>query len=316
MPINEDYVREERIKRLRKIVRAGESHLLTLHDAVKRYLRMVPSPPEPFRVKGVDGPVVLALPREDEHDYQIALGMFTDEKLHMTYTTIGKWLFVDTVNLSLRDLNDDLLAEFQALADPIDLTIGQGKMKAEEQLDRVKVDIETRVAIFAAQLKNDGEYEDITPALRDAAGGWPHLRGIIADPVLDGYLAQMRRRRTKSEISAAIGAAKEVTEATIKHVATANGLTPANPNSTSLGQWWKLIEPALESAKVEKALGSKDLGLVKLLASQVNTVSSLGELRNKVGTGHGKSAHPAGLTTAHALFAIDTAHTLTRYLAT
>lgn len=76
-----------------------------------------------------------------------------------------------------------------------------------------------------------------------------------------------------------------------------------------------MIEPALESAKVEKALGSKDLGLVKLMASQVNTVVSFGELRNKVGTGHGKSEHPAGLTTAHALFAIDTAHTLTRYLA-
>lgn len=90
MPINEDYVREERIKRLRKIVRVGESHLLTLHDAVKRYLRMNPSPPEPFKVKGVDGPVLLALPQEDERDYKIALGMFVDEKLHKTYTTIGK----------------------------------------------------------------------------------------------------------------------------------------------------------------------------------------------------------------------------------
>lgn len=223
MPINEDYVREERIKRLRKIVRVGESHLLTLHDAVKRYLRMNPSPPEPFKVKGVDGPVLLALPQEDERDYKIALGMFVDEKLHKTYTTIGKWLFVDAANLSLRDLNDDLLAEFQALSDPIDLTVGQGKMKAEDQLDRLKVDLENRVAIFAEQLKSDGEYEDITPALRDAAGGWPHLRGIIADPVLDGYLAQMRKRRTRSEISAAIGAAKEVTEATIKHVANATG---------------------------------------------------------------------------------------------
>lgn len=307
-------MREERIKRLRKFVRTGESHLLTLHDAVKRYLRMVPQGAEPFKVKGIDGDVVLHPPIVWDRDHLIALGMFTDNKLHNTYATISKWLFSDAANLSLRDLNDDLLAEFEALSNPIDLTVGQGKKTAEEQLDQLALDIEARVAIFAAQLKSDGEHEDITPALRDAPGGWPHLRGIIADPVLDGYLAQMRRRRTKSEISAAIGAAKEVTEATIKHVASATGLTPANPNSTSLGQWWKLIEPTLESAKIEKALGSKDLGLIKLLASQVNTVSSLGELRNKVGTGHGKSVHPAGLTTAHALFAIDTAHTVTRYL--
>lgn len=316
MPISEDYVREERIKRLRKFVKTGESHLLTLYDAVKRYLRMVPSgaEAEPTKVKGNDGNVVLYPPAAWDRDHRIALGLFTDNRLHNTYTTIGKWLFVDAVNLSLRDLNDDLLAEFQALGDPIDLTVGRGKMKAEEQLEQLTVDIEKRVAIFGAQLRSDGEYEDITPALRDTAGGWPHLRGIIADPVLDGYLAQMRRRRTKSEISAAIGAAKEVTEATIKHVASANGITPAKTNP-SLAEWWKLIEPTLESAKVERALGSKDVGLVKLLGSQVNTVSSLGELRNKVGTGHGKSVHPAGLTTAHALFAIDTAHTLTRYLA-
>ena len=317
MPISEDYVREERIKRLRRFVKTGESHLLTLHDAVKRYMRMVPSQQltEPVTVKGIDGPVVFAPPRSDERDYRIAIGVFTDNQLHKTYDSIGRWLGVDVENLALRDLNDDLLAEFRALVDPINLAVGQGKMKAEEQLNQLALDIQVRVKILAAQLRSDGEHEDITPALRDAPGGWPHLRGIIADPVLDGYLAQMRSRRTKSEISAAIGAAKEVTEATIKHVATANGITPPNPNSTSLGQWWKLIEPTLESAKVEKALGSRDVGLVKLLASQVNTITSLGELRNKVGTGHGKSVHPAGLATAHALFAIDTAHTLTRYLA-
>lgn len=312
MPIDEDDVREERIKRVRKIVKTGETHLLTLHDAVKRYMRMLPEP-KLTRVAGLDGPVVFSPPRDDERDYRISIGMFTDEQLHKTYTTIGNWLHQDTVNVSLRDLDDDLLSEFQALGDPIDLRVGQGQMKAEEQLKKVQSDIEARVAVFAKQLKADGEHEDITPSLRDAPGGWPHLRGIIADPVLDGYLAQMRARRTKSQISASIGAAKEVVEATIKHLVNARGITPLG-NNASLADWWRALEPTLESAKVAKALGSKDVGLVKLLKAQVNTVNSLGELRNKVGTGHGKSAHPAGLNSAHALFAVDTAHTLTRYL--
>ncbi|MGZ0711308.1 abortive infection family protein (plasmid) [Coraliomargarita sp. W4R53] len=312
MPINEDYVREERIRRVRKVVKVGETHLLTLHDAVKRYMRMLPEP-KLTRVKGIDGPVLFSPPRADDRDIQIAIGMFTDEQLHKTYTVIGKWLHQDVVNLSLRDLDDQLLNEFQSLEAPIDLKVGQGQMKAEEQLKRLQSDIETRVAVFAEQLKADGEHEDITPSLRDAAGGWPHLRGIISDPVLDGYLAQMRVRRTKSQISAAIGAAKEVVEASIKHMAGVRGIAPLGNNS-SLADWWRALEPTLESAKVVKALGSRDVGLVKLLKAQVNTIISLGELRNQVGTGHGKSEHPAGLTAAHALFAVDTAHTLTRYL--
>lgn len=314
MPINEDYVREERIKRLRKIVTAGEIHLLTLHDAVKRYLRLLPEP-KLTHVKGIDGPVIFTPPRTDERDYQISMGMFNDEQLHKTYTTIGKWLHQDVVNHSLRDLSDDLLQRFKALGDPIDLAIGQGKKKAEEQIAEVQVSIEERLSIFADQLKIDGEHDDITPALRDAAGGWPHLRGIISGPVLDGYLAQMRSRRTKSQIEAAIGAAKEIVEATIKYLVNARGIT-ALGNNASLADWWRALEPTLESAKVAKALGSKDLGLVKLLKAQANTIIALGELRNKVGTGHGKSEHPAGLAPSHALFAVDTAHTLTRYLTT
>lgn len=311
MPINEDHVREERIKRVRKIVKAGETHLLTLHDAVKRYMRMRPEP-KLTRVQGLGDPVLLISSRDDDRDFQISIGMFTDEQLHKTYTLIGKWLHQDIVNLSLRDLDDDRLKEFQALRNPIDLQVGHGQMKAEEQLEKLQSDIETRVAVFAKQLRADGEHEDITPALRDAAGGWPHLRGIISDPVLDGYLAQMRARRTKSQISAAIGAAKEVVEASIKHLSSTRGIPPLGSNA-SLADWWRALEPTLESATVAKALGSKDVGLVKLLKAQVNTIISLGELRNKVGTGHGKSEHPAGLTSSHALFAVDTAHTLTRY---
>jgi|GEM_PF-3070025 len=125
MPINKDHVREERIKRVRKIVKAGQTHLLTLHDAVKRYMRMLPEP-KLTRVHGLEDPILFSPPRDDDRDFQISIGVFTDEQLHKTYTVIGKWLHQDAVNLSLRDLDDDRLKEFQVLRNPIDLQVGQG----------------------------------------------------------------------------------------------------------------------------------------------------------------------------------------------
>ena len=51
MPISEDYVREERIKRVRRQLKAGEQHMLTLHDAVKRYLRLTSGDESMFRIR-------------------------------------------------------------------------------------------------------------------------------------------------------------------------------------------------------------------------------------------------------------------------
>lgn len=94
-----------------------------------------------------------------------------------------------------------------------------------------------------------------------------------------------------------------------RHGVTTSRKTP------DLSDYWKVLKPFLVDVAIDKALGSKDGALLKLLSSQVTIVQSLGELRNKVGTGHGVASHPAGLRPAHALLAVDTAHALTRYLA-
>lgn len=314
MPISEDYVREERIKRVRRQLKAGEQHLLTLHDAVKRYLRLTSGDESIFRIRAAIDTTFTVEPRKDPRDWKIAVGMFMDQRLHGRFSKISQW-FVESSNLAIRDLSDDLLQEFRCLGEPISLDVGHAGMTAEQQLSQVSVDIENRVALFAAQLKRDGEYEDVAPALRDAAGGWPHLRELLADSVLDGYLARMRKRRTRSDISGAIGAAKEVTEATMKALAEGHNAVPAS-SKPDLQDWWKALRPHLADAKVDAALGAKDGALQKLISGEVSTLQALGELRNKVGTGHGKTDHPSGLTAGHALLAVDTAHTLTRFLAT
>lgn len=185
----------------------------------------------------------------------------------------------------------------------------------EEQIIRLSLAVESRIALFAEQLKADGEYEDVTPALRDAPGGWPHLRdnGLLADAVLDGYIARMRKRRTKAQISDSIGAAKEVTEATMKALATKHEAIPVSA-TPDLADYWKVLRPHLVDSKIDKALGDKDGAIQKLIGAQVTTIQTLGELRNRVGTGHGRADHPAGLQPAHALLAIDVAHSVTRFL--
>jgi hypothetical protein len=159
-----------------------------------------------------------------------------------------------------------------------------------------------------------GKAEDVAPAICDDPGGWPHLRGLVADSIIDGHLRQMRTRRTRSEISSALGASKEIVEATFKALSVKHGVAPTK-TTPDLSDWWKVLRPLLDDQSIDKALGSTDGALIKLISSQVALVQNLGELRNRAGSGHGKAEHPAGLASSHALLAVDTAHALTRFLA-
>lgn len=325
MPVNSDLLREERIKRCRRLMQAGSAHLVTLHEAVPMYIRQA-------RVSEARLDELYALVLDDKKDelgarrarvdpalrreLDISMGVRIDDIQGDTYTRIYRWID-EANNAAERILSDTRFSEYTALGGPpkINLHHATAEATVEDQLTALSADIEKRLDVFGGQLQDDGEHEDVTLALRDAAGGWPHLRGrILPDAVLDGYLTRMRRRRTKAEIADSIGAAKEVVEATLKARAGQFGVTPTS-TKPDLSDWWKVLKPHLVNTKVDKALGSTDGSLIKLLQGQVSTLQSLGELRNKVGSGHGKTAHPAGLSSAHALLAVDTAHTLTRFLA-
>jgi hypothetical protein len=315
VPLSDDYAREERIKRLRLLVTSGIKQLLVLHEAVPSYLRLALPDPESDEVpfgQRFEHPV------DFQRTWDIRMGYIIAEKHHGTYTKIYKWMLAAD-NSTPVNLADDQFLRYRKLPRGESVAIDtRADIDIEKQIQSLAAAVEQRVDVFREQLRVDGEHEDIAVAIRDAAGGWPHLRstGWITDSILDGYLNRMRKHRTKSEISASIGAAKEVVEATL------NGMIVANPgievlkSTPDLADLWRALKPFIADATINDALGSKDGALIKLLSSQVATIQNLGELRNRVGTGHGKTAHPAGLQPSHALLAVDLAHTVTRFLAT
>lgn len=317
MTINEDWLREERIKRLRVLVRSGVKHLVFLHEAVPLYLRqgqisdkviqeLFNDPKKPSKAEQM-GP-------ELRRHHVITVGMFADERQNRVFEKIYKWI-TEVDDAALRTFPDEYFKTYQNLGRPPEIMADRGEIgSAEKNLNNLEADLEERVRLLTEALAHLGEHEDVSPAIRDAADGWPHLRGLIEDSIIEGHLRQMRARRTRPEISSAIGAAKEIVEATFKALSVRHNVTPQK-TTPDLSDWWKVLRPLLADQSIDQALGSKDGALLKLVSSQVALVQNLGELRNKVGSGHGKSENPAGLAPSHALLAVDTAHTLTRFLA-
>lgn len=321
MTIDDDWLLEDRIKRLRALVRLGEKHLAFVHEAVPLYLRQaeiadarneellagIQASPSPTSLRAL-------LPPDARRDHDIALGVLIARKQTGAFDKIYKWI-ADVDDAAMRIFSEDRFKSYQALGDPPPITASHADPEsAEQNLIKLSADIRARVLEVTGSLRDLGENEDVAPAIRDAAGGWPHLRGLVADSIIDGHLRHMRARRTRSEISSAIGAAKEIVEATFKALSTKHGVAPQK-TYPDLSDWWKVLRPHLADQSVDKALGSTDGALIRLISSQVSLVQNLGELRNKVGSGHGKAQHPAGLAPSHALLAVDTAHTLTRFLA-
>lgn len=312
MPLDEDFLRDERTKHLRKLLRSAQSHLVTLHHAAPSYLRSseVERAKLHERFPELGETWESMVTPELARDIDIRINVMADAH---TYRAVYKW-FDDAQAAAERYLSDQRFARYTALGTVTQLnTADHDGPSMEERLAALLDDLDARMRVFVEQLREDGEHEDTAPALRDAQGGWPHLRGVVADAVLDGYLKQMRARGSRSEISAAIGAAKEVVEATMKAQAARHAVEPAK-TQPDLQDWWKALRPFTVDDSIEKALGGREGAVAKLVSGQVQTIQALGELRNQVGTGHGRAKHPAGLKPAHALLAIDLAHSVTRYL--
>jgi hypothetical protein len=318
--VDDDWLLEDRIKRIRTLVRSGVKHLVFLHEAVPFYLREAQTSERATtgllaaNGKSSSPPLRTLMSPEARRDHDIALGLFVDQRQNGTYEKIYKW-FAEVNDAAMRIFAEDRFKSYQALDDPPLLTASPSDPgSVERAMAKLSAAIRARVLELTGSLRDLGENEDVAPAIRDAPGGWPHLRGLVGDSVIDGHLRHMRMRRTRAEISSAIGAAKEIVEATLKALSVKHSVSPAKA-TPDLSDWWKVLRPHLVDQSIDKALGSTDGALIKLISSQVSLVQNLGELRNKVGSGHGKAEHPAGLGPAHALLAVDTAHTLTRFLA-
>ncbi|MGO1536892.1 MAG: abortive infection family protein [Yaniella sp.] len=314
MAVNQDFVVERTIQELRKVVSSGQEHLFYLNNAINVYRRQ--SQLDEEQVDKIFGEsfaeqLGVELPAEFLRSDAIRFGLYQDNKEKQTVDKVDTW-FLELHDAALEHFSTEHFQEYRGLSEPPSPVMVKEENGGERYIQELESAIVERLRLLAKSLTDLGEHENIAPAVRDDQGGWPHLRGLIDDSKIDDYLKRMRTRRTRSEMSNAIGAAKEIVEATLRGLIDVHNLQI--PSGTpDLHDWWKILRPKFIDPAIQEALGGRQGALLKLMGNQVSTVQSLSELRNRVGSGHGTPKHPVGLKSAHALLAVDTAHTLTRF---
>lgn len=136
--------------------------------------------------------------------------------------------------------------------------------------------------------------------------------GLISESQLNAYLVRMYSYRTKPQISSAIGATKELTEATLSSIL--EMIAPIEVAEIDFPKLAKQVRNQLEhrmSSNNRSLVGAPTTGL---LTGLVTLENNLAGLRNNVGTGHGKAHLPLELSRRHAILARDVAFAYTRFL--
>lgn len=133
---------------------------------------------------------------------------------------------------------------------------------------------------------------------------------LIEDGALHPLLRRMSKMRTPAQISAAIGAAKELVEACNRAACELLGLEAPTDNFSRLG------------SNVRKELARRDAGATtqkaseavsQLFSGMASIENALASLRNELGEGHGRHKVPT-LRPRHGQLAVDTADLHVRYL--
>lgn len=133
--------------------------------------------------------------------------------------------------------------------------------------------------------------------------------GLVDVKVINDHARSMTNSlRTAKQRSDAIGAAKELTEATLRGALGQLGKPPrSRDNLPTLMKAWR--------AAIGQAAPTPSGADV--LARALNTqIAFLAEWRNRYGRGHGRTKYPAGVRARHARLAIDTAETCIRFIVT
>lgn len=136
--------------------------------------------------------------------------------------------------------------------------------------------------------------------------------GLVEEVQLNAYLRRMSSYRTRPQISASIGAAKELVEAVL-----IGALAVLDANQSPEHDLLKLAKQVRRRLEAEFVAAKIDIpgeATTQLLAGFASIESALAALRNQVGLGHGRTKLPESLRATHALLAIDVAHTYTRYV--
>lgn len=149
-------------------------------------------------------------------------------------------------------------------------------------------------------------------AVATPAGRFDELRasGLVDVAVIDGVVKDVVNPRTPKQLADSIGAAKELTEATLRSALDrSDAVWSAKDGLPQLMKKWRDVVNA--TAPPDTA-GKETLD--RLQAALANVVTFLGEWRNEYGRGHGRAKYPPGLRARHARLAADSAETAVRFI--
>lgn len=156
---------------------------------------------------------------------------------------------------------------------------------------------------------------DVQP--RDVSGGWPHLRtaGVIEPKMLDTYLEAIGKRTTDAQIGASIAASKNLLEGCLRGWLY-EIRDKKEVDKLDLRQLFGAVRKEwLSNESLDRSVGDPSFGVGNMLNGLANAIAGIGEVRNQVGSGHGRTTTPEGLTAAHAVFVADTVYAITALLA-
>lgn len=157
----------------------------------------------------------------------------------------------------------------------------------------------------------------VSRRLREAASPSPQFAelrasGLVEPAVVDGYVKDMRDPKTAKQLVNSIGAAKEITEATLRAALDRFDETwDSNDDLRSLMKKWR---KRVELIAAPDPLTRETLDQAQ--AALGNLLTFLAAWRNAYGSGHGRPRYPPKLVLRHARLAVDAAETAVRFIVT
>ena len=153
---------------------------------------------------------------------------------------------------------------------------------------------------------------------RESEGGWAHLRDldIFDGEMLDAYLTRMGKRSTPTQRENAIGASKELLEALARGMLEGD-FTDDELKKFDFAVLFKKVRKILSiDENLPKSLGKENQGVDQIMGGLTSVLAGITNLRNEVGTGHGRPRVIQGLSENHVMLVVDATYTLSRFYAT
>jgi hypothetical protein len=144
-----------------------------------------------------------------------------------------------------------------------------------------------------------------------SSAGFEELRasGLIDAVIIDGWVKDVANPHTPKQVADAIGAAKEIAEASLRA-----GLDRLHISWTDRDDVSQLMRKWRDAARASglDAAGAQQLD--QALAALGNLVAFLSGFRNAYGRGHGRTRYAAGIRPRHARLAVDIADAVARFV--